>query len=1344
MSQFKCVHCDLPFGTLCETVDHNIITHPTEEHRVKRYRRRGDYNGWQITNFPGVVPQIKKNMDRFILTDEASQSVKVSRLTTALSSPCSPMAKKARLTSTPVKKCLFAFDQSEMDSNGVDSAYGCKVDDYQDDDIKINDIDNDNIGNLSTGILNMSIAEVPEDTAMEIEEMNDLVPKVLETLKTEGQVETYIAFNRLVAEKSFPMSNIAYLLFLDIVNWFSTKTTTQMRYSDEVKRFWRVGLKLFKGKFLRFMSGMKNSGQQDIDVTSQNTYKASESLVNFAVPDRKILDKLESPVQCSAPGILIDMIDAVSKSDPNQIQTYKMCVDGKKINAGTRGQKLGDINLWGFEDHPTLLERETRLQNDIEKVTDLYSDINLLEMKAIDYLSEASEPSKEIIHSKLKCSMSVIHDRIQDIRITEVGKTIGLDKLLNQVSSENQASSDWRSSKFAYAISSVKTKIYEIDSCLCESIKILDSLGLAASLCSYSNDLYSVGNTINVGQQQNYMCLKGITTVQSLGDDFCNDKLAIVNQRSEAWHWARKQAAITGSTCYTAIGLNGLKKQQAHYNKIFCGAQPETHDAETLKRMQYGSEQEINAVATLVAKVLPVYFPHTSFYEEGCYVLPNANDTGKFVVSPDGSIRQTITVNNTTSTIPVMGVEIKCPYPGKVYSAPVHYGLPEYYIPQVLSEMVALNVSSLLYVSYSNHSSVVLIAQFDNELWTDILSVVKDLYPADDAKYPKSLHPKIKELKKALKNYSSEKVTKLCEVSSTKAIQCIHQTSSSEPGHQQHESCLRMADNDVSVTELQNTVRKSEEIVNTAWHLCRTRASEVLVFLIANLDRVHMPEIHHASPVAYAFKGYSMRSDVMRNMIECVLQECYERGIYTPVVSFDGQWFSLAIRDSSGRPLTMLQLQKDVYAEAKRKSKNDIIKSMLNANKLNASEFHDVIEKVDISYSIDDNWKINCPVEVGKLINGDVYRPSQHVVRLIRTEVQKTKGAKKQTETEADLSNESDDTVTDTVTSNVILGCLPDEVLASLDISVVNEIKRIESSMSNTSPGHNKQCLTVGGLAEFFHDAETNDTERDETPSTSAQEENGTSIENDIRIDSAKYVLSDDDYSVMLRGLSESEPDKHWKDITLPVFKSKFQTIETLSKSFNKKEIHKCLKLISSKLKEKKINHGLSWPKYKISQLFHTLQTGVGIVNNPTKQRGKMSVKSLRKLCQSALASVPKSALNAIYAEHIFPDKLAEWKRENPFIDHCDIEGIEQPIIWYSMPEYIPSRFMYQFTILDPHHLFTNARTKCCSSGIPNRGLHKEAWVRVAKGGKAGLNIALVEDLVDRQSDSFARATFSQ
>ena len=44
-----------------------------------------------------------------ILTDEASQSVKVSKLTTTLSSPFSPKAKKARLTSIPSQTGWICF-----------------------------------------------------------------------------------------------------------------------------------------------------------------------------------------------------------------------------------------------------------------------------------------------------------------------------------------------------------------------------------------------------------------------------------------------------------------------------------------------------------------------------------------------------------------------------------------------------------------------------------------------------------------------------------------------------------------------------------------------------------------------------------------------------------------------------------------------------------------------------------------------------------------------------------------------------------------------------------------------------------------------------------------------------------------------------------------------------------------------------------------------------------------------------------------------------------------------------------------------------------------------------------
>jgi hypothetical protein len=65
----------------------------------------------------------------------------------------------------------------------------------------------------------------------------------------------------------------------------------------------------------------------------------------------------------------------------------------------------------------------------------------------------------------------------------------------------------------------------------------------------------------------------------------------------------------------------------------------EEHSAETLQLMKNGADNEVNAVSTLVSKVLPVYFPRLYFYEEGCYSLP-VNNMDLFIVSPNGSLRK--------------------------------------------------------------------------------------------------------------------------------------------------------------------------------------------------------------------------------------------------------------------------------------------------------------------------------------------------------------------------------------------------------------------------------------------------------------------------------------------------------------------------------------------------------------------------------------------------------------------------------------------------------------------------------------------------------------------------------
>jgi hypothetical protein len=42
-------------------------------------------------------------------------------------------------------------------------------------------------------------------------------------------------------------------------------------------------------------------------------------------------------------------------------------------------------------------------------------------------------------------------------------------------------------------------------------------------------------------------------------------------------------------------------------------------------------------------------------------------------------------------------------------------------------------------------------------------------------------------------------------------------------------------------------------------------------------------------------KGYSLKTETLRNMIFHVLDEWHRRDMHVPVISFDGQWYKLKL-----------------------------------------------------------------------------------------------------------------------------------------------------------------------------------------------------------------------------------------------------------------------------------------------------------------------------------------------------------------------------------------------------------------------------------------------------------------
>ena len=124
--------------------------------------------------------------------------------------------------------------------------------------------------------------EIPQcdSESIEINDMIDLSPKILKSLEDAGQKQSFLKFMGLLASGTFPLHNRCYLLFLDIVEWFSCDSTTHMRYGHETVKFWQIGYRLFHGKFLRFMSGIHNFG-----ISERGFFDPLKSKVNCAVPN---------------------------------------------------------------------------------------------------------------------------------------------------------------------------------------------------------------------------------------------------------------------------------------------------------------------------------------------------------------------------------------------------------------------------------------------------------------------------------------------------------------------------------------------------------------------------------------------------------------------------------------------------------------------------------------------------------------------------------------------------------------------------------------------------------------------------------------------------------------------------------------------------------------------------------------------------------------------------------------------------------------------------------------------------------------------------------------------------
>ena len=73
----------------------------------------------------------------------------------------------------------------------------------------------------------------------ELFELTKLFPEVAKSLQDNGLLSTWLMFHQLTVNGKF-LDSIAFRLFLDVVRFFGSSTTSQMRNSKDTKLFWRI------------------------------------------------------------------------------------------------------------------------------------------------------------------------------------------------------------------------------------------------------------------------------------------------------------------------------------------------------------------------------------------------------------------------------------------------------------------------------------------------------------------------------------------------------------------------------------------------------------------------------------------------------------------------------------------------------------------------------------------------------------------------------------------------------------------------------------------------------------------------------------------------------------------------------------------------------------------------------------------------------------------------------------------------------------------------------------------------------------------------------------------------
>ena len=256
-----------------------------------------------------------------------------------------------------------------------------------------------------------------------------------------------------------------------------------MRYRfEDTKKFWWLGRTLFHGRFERLMKGFKNEGTV-LQGCPKGYYECQNNDINFAVPSNLTGPQNGLPnLKDNGPGIFKETIRicAEKHSRGSCVLTF----DGKKLAPGLSDDG-GDINLIGHESGPSIEEKRSVLQKEMDMLDKLGKcfETDATDVTEVLEINELTDKLMELLH--------ILPTKTREIQTEKKRKERVLDTFKEREINE-------KGRNFSYIIDSLRCDIQRTDVCYQSALHVIGKLCHIISALNGSLAFFSIQRVVDL------------------------------------------------------------------------------------------------------------------------------------------------------------------------------------------------------------------------------------------------------------------------------------------------------------------------------------------------------------------------------------------------------------------------------------------------------------------------------------------------------------------------------------------------------------------------------------------------------------------------------------------------------------------------------------------------------------------------------------------------------------------------------------------------------------------------------------------------------------------------------